>query len=64
VGHSSSLCIYLLIKMMSEQFLLQSQHMRHHDVVTLGDVSSSDSTFGLFSGLTVCCAPAVTAGGC
>jgi hypothetical protein len=29
-----------------------------------GDVSSSDFTFDLFSSLTVCGAPAVTAGGC
>jgi hypothetical protein len=29
-----------------------------------GDVSSSDSTFDLFSSLTVCGAPAVTVGGC
>jgi hypothetical protein len=29
-----------------------------------GDVSSSDSTYDLFSSLTVCGAPAVTAGGC
>jgi hypothetical protein len=29
-----------------------------------GDVSLSDSTFNLFSNLTVCGAPAVTAGGC
>jgi hypothetical protein len=29
-----------------------------------GDVSSSDFTFDLFSSLTGCGAPAVTAGGC
>jgi hypothetical protein len=29
-----------------------------------GDVSSSDSTFDLFSSLTICGAPAVIAGGC
>jgi hypothetical protein len=29
-----------------------------------GDVSSSDSTFDLFSSLTVCDALAMTAGGC
>jgi hypothetical protein len=29
-----------------------------------GDVSSSDFTFDLFSSLTVCGAPTVTAGGC
>jgi hypothetical protein len=29
-----------------------------------GDVSSSDFTFDLFYSLTVCGAPAVTAGGC
>jgi hypothetical protein len=36
--------------------------MRHHDATTAGDVSSSDSTFDLFSSLTVCGAPAVIAG--
>jgi hypothetical protein len=38
-----------------------------HAITTLqlrGDVSSSDFTFDLFSSLTVCGAPAVTAGGC
>jgi hypothetical protein len=44
-------------------FLLQSQHSRYHDAATAGDVSSSDSTFDLFSSLTVCGAPAVTVGG-
>jgi hypothetical protein len=41
-------------------FLLQSQHSRHHDAVTAGDVSSSDSTFDLLSSLTICGAPVVT----
>jgi hypothetical protein len=59
---------YLGIKGLSSacgtcRFLLQSQHTRHHDAATAGDVSSSDSTFDLFSSLTVCGAPAVTAGG-
>jgi hypothetical protein len=44
-------------------FLLQSQHSRHSDATTAGDVSSSDSSFDLYSSLTVCGAPAVTAGG-
>jgi hypothetical protein len=60
---------YLGIKGLSSaygthRFLLQSQHTRHHDVATAGDVTSSDSTFNLFSSLTVCGAPAVTAGRC
>jgi hypothetical protein len=29
-----------------------------------GDISSSDSTFELFSSLTICGAPIVTTGGC
>jgi hypothetical protein len=58
---------YLSIKGLSSacgthQFLLQSQHSRHHDVVTAGDVSSSDSTFDLFSSLTVCGAPTIVVG--
>jgi hypothetical protein len=48
----------------THRFLLQSQHLRHHDAATVGDVSSSDSTFDLFSSLTVCGAPTVTAGVC
>jgi hypothetical protein len=48
----------------TRRFLLQSQHSRHYDAATAGDVSSSDFTFNLFSSLTVCGAPAVTAGGC
>jgi hypothetical protein len=60
---------YLGIKGLSSacgtrQFLLQSQHSRHHDVATTGGVSSSNSTFDLFSSLTVCGAPAVTTRGC
>jgi hypothetical protein len=60
---------YLDIKGLSfvcgtRRFLLQSQHTRHHDAATAGDVSSSNFTFDLFSSLTVCGAPAVTAGGC
>jgi hypothetical protein len=58
---------YLGIKGLSSacgtrRFLLQSQHSCHHDVATAGDISSSDSTFDLFSSLTVCGAPTVTAG--
>jgi hypothetical protein len=58
---------YLGIKGLSaacgtRRFLLQSQHSRHHDAATAGDVSSSDSTFDLFSSLTVCGASAVTVG--
>jgi hypothetical protein len=48
----------------TRRFLLQSQHTHHHDTATAGDVSSSDSTFCLFSSLTVYGAPAVTAEGC
>jgi hypothetical protein len=48
----------------THQFLLESQHTRRHDAATTGDVSSSDSTFDLFSSLTICGAPAVTVGGC
>jgi hypothetical protein len=48
----------------THRFVLQSQHSRHHDAVTAGDVSSSDSTFDLFSSITVCDAPAMNAGGC
>jgi hypothetical protein len=48
----------------TQRFLFRSQHTRHHDAATAWDVSSSDSTFDLFSSLTVCGAPAVTAGGC
>jgi hypothetical protein len=60
---------YLGIKGLSSacgtrRFLLQSQHTRHHDAATTGDVSSSYSTFDLFSSLTICGAPAVTVGGC
>jgi hypothetical protein len=60
---------YLGIKGLSSacgtrRFLLQLQHSRHHDAAIAGDVSPSDSTFDLFSSLTVCGAPAVTAGGC
>jgi hypothetical protein len=47
----------------THQFLLQSQHTHHHDAATMGDVSSSDSTFRLFSSLTVYGAPAMTTGG-
>jgi hypothetical protein len=46
----------------TRRFLLQSQHSRHHDATTVGDVSSSDSTFDLFFSLTICGAPAVTVG--
>jgi hypothetical protein len=46
----------------THRFLLQSQHTCHHDATTMGGVSSLDSTFDLFSSLTVCGAPAVTAG--
>jgi hypothetical protein len=46
----------------TRRFLLQSQHSRHHNAATAGGVSSSDSTFDLFSSLTVCGATTVTAG--
>jgi hypothetical protein len=45
----------------TRRFLLQLQHTCHYDAVTMGDVSSSDSTFDLFSSLTVCGAPTMTA---
>jgi hypothetical protein len=46
----------------TRRFLLQSQHSRHHDAATVGDIGSSNSTFDLFSSLNVCGAPAVTVG--
>jgi hypothetical protein len=44
----------------TRQFMLQSQHTRHHDAATAGEVNSSDFTFDLFFSLTVCGAPTVT----
>jgi hypothetical protein len=44
------------------QFLLQSQYTHHHDAVTAEDVSSSDSTFDLFSSLIIYGVPTVTVG--
>jgi hypothetical protein len=39
----------------TRRFLHQSQNTRHHDVAATGDVNSSDSTFDLFSSLTIWC---------